>query len=165
MRRKDKEHNRKPSPSGIKALSFRGFQPASISSSHAKRASSHSDTKHEVLLRSELWRMGLRFRKNVRTLPGKPDLVFPRARTVVFCDGDFWHGRNWRTLRMKLQKGTNAAYWLAKIKSNRKRDLRNTKLLKKAGWHVIRLWESDIKKDPSAAALYVKQAVNARRGF
>lgn len=107
--------------------------------------------------------MGLRYRKNVKTLPGKPDIVFPPARIVVFCDGDFWHGRNWPGLRAKLKEGTNADYWQAKIKSNIKRDKRNTALLEKAGWQVIRLWETDIEKDPVAAANYVRKAVNARK--
>ncbi len=117
-----------------------------------------------MLLRSEIWRLGLRFRKNVRSLPGKPDLVFPAARVAVFCDGDFWHGRNWRALRRKLQRSANAAYWIAKIKSNRQRDIRNTKLLEKDGWYVIRLWESDIKQDPHSVAVYVKRVVTSQRG-
>lgn len=145
--------------SEIKSPSFRDLTPASVASSHAKRASSHSNTEHEVLLRSTLWRMGLRFRKNVTDLPGKPDIVFSRARVAVFCDGDFWHGRNWPVQRRKLQHGTNAAYWLAKIKSNMQRDLRNTQALKKSGWHVIRVWESDILKDSQAVASVIKQAV------
>jgi DNA mismatch endonuclease (patch repair protein) len=116
------------------------------------------------MLRSQLWRLGLRFRKNVKTLPGKPDIVFRSVRVVVFCDGDFWHGRYWKTLQLKLKRGTNASYWSAKIASNIYRDKRNTALLKKAGWHVIRLWETDIKRDPLAAATLVKKAVDARRG-
>lgn len=107
--------------------------------------------------------MGLRFRKNVETIPGKPDIVFTGARVAVFCDGDFWHGRKWQTLKRKLDKGTNAPYWSAKIASNIARDKRNEALLIKAGWHVIRLWETDIKKDPLAAATIIQKAVNARR--
>lgn len=106
--------------------------------------------------------MGLRYRKNVKTLPGKPDIVFPRARVVVFCDGDFWHGRNWNKLRSNLKKGTNANYWSAKIAYNIERDRRNTDMLKKAGWQVIRLWETDIKCNPSNAAKYIKEIVDSR---
>ena len=148
-----------------RAPSFTGLTPASEASSRSKRLNPRVDTQHEVILRSQLWRLGLRFRKNVKTLPGKPDLVFTVAKVVVFCDGDFWHGRDWKILKSKLRRGTNASYWSAKIASNIERDKRNTTLLKKAGWHVIRLWETDIMRDPLAAATLVKKAVDAGRGI
>lgn len=146
-----------------KAPSFTGLQPASAASSRAKRSNRRRDTQHEVILRRELWRLGLRFKKNVETLPGKPDIVFQGTRVVVFCDGDFWHGRKWQTLKPKLEQGTNATYWSAKIASNIERDARNTALLQEAGWYVIRLWETDIKRDPETAAKYIKNVVDARR--
>jgi len=145
-----------------KAPSFKGLKPASTASSYAKRHNKRRDTKHEILLRRELQRLGLRFRKNVETLPGKPDIVFPSAKLAVFCDGDFWHGRNWRLLKQKLTKGTNAAYWLAKIAANIKRDKRNTVLLKKSGWSVIRVWEADTKKKSFAIARLIKKAYDER---
>jgi DNA mismatch endonuclease (patch repair protein) len=146
-----------------KVPSYKGLNPASEASSRVKRANRNSNTQHEMLLRGELWRMGLRFRKNVKNLPGKPDIVFPGTKVVVFCDGDFWHGRNWSELSKKLEQGTNSTYWPAKIRSNMDRDRRNTTLLEEAGWYVIRLWENDIKKDPSAAARYVETVVRSRR--
>jgi DNA mismatch endonuclease (patch repair protein) len=146
-----------------KAPSFKGLKPASGASSYAKRHNKRIDTKHEILLRRELQRIGLHFRKNVETLPGKPDIVFTRAKLAVFCDGNFWHGRNWRTLKKKLNKGTNADYWLAKIAANIKRDKRNSVLLKKAGWSVIRVWETDIKENPLATARLIKKAYRARQ--
>lgn len=146
-----------------KAPSYKGLQPASELASRIKRSNRNSDTLHEILLRRELWHMGLRFRKNVKTLPGKPDIVFLGARVVVFCDGDFWHGRKWQQLRDKLDQGTNAQYWSAKISTNMERDLRNTALLENSGWQVIRIWETDIKRDPAAAALIVAEAVHTRQ--
>ena len=145
------------------APSYKGLQPASEAASRVKRSNRSSDTLHEVLLRRELWRVGLRFRKNVASLPGKPDIVFSGARVLVFCDGDFWHGRKWQTLESKLDAGTNGKYWSAKIATNMERDRRNTVLLEDAGWQVIRLWETDIKKDVAAAAAIVRDAVEARR--
>jgi len=122
-------------------------------------------TVHERLLRLVLRRLGLRYRMNVPTLPGKPDIVFPKERVAVFCDGDFWHGRNWRTLSRKLQKGTNPSYWAEKIKSNRSRDRRVVRLLKKDGWTVIRTWETDIRRDPERVACIVERLVQrSRRG-
>jgi DNA mismatch endonuclease (patch repair protein) len=78
--------------------------------------------------------MGLRFRKNVKSLPGKPDIVFPSVKVVIFCDGDFWHGRNWETLQEKLKRGMNADYWIAKIQRNMERDLNVNQLLEQNGW-------------------------------
>jgi len=142
--------------------SFDGLQPASPASSWAKRRTPRRDTKHEIMLRRELWRMGLRYRKHVDSLPGKPDIVFGKSRVVVFCDGDFWHGRDWPTLRQQLQGRANAAYWIAKIASNIQRDKRHTAELQAAGWRVLRLWESDIKHDPHAAALAVGMSLRSR---
>jgi DNA mismatch endonuclease (patch repair protein) len=145
-----------------KAPSFKGFQAASITSSRSKQANKRRDTVPELLLRRELWRMGLRFRKNAEALPGKPDIVFTRAKVAVFCDGDFWHGRDWLARSAKLSQGTNARYWLAKIEANMERDARNTALLQQAGWQVVRLWELDIKRDPRGAACRVRDVVQAR---
>lgn len=146
-----------------KTPSFVGLTPASETSSRVKRANRNIDTKHELLLRSTLWRMGLRFRKNVRVLPGKPDIVFPSAKVIVFCDGDFWHGRNWQTLHEKLMYGTNPDYWIAKIQRNMERDLHNNAMLERDDWLVIRVWENDIKKDVCQVASYIKGEVEKRR--
>jgi DNA mismatch endonuclease (patch repair protein) len=142
-----------------KTPSFKGFAPVSEASSRAKRANRRRDTTPELLLRQELWKMGLRYRKNVQDLPGKPDVIFVRAKVAVFCDGDFWHGRDWPARRAKLERGANAAYWSAKIARNIERDHLNTAILEQGGWHVIRLWETDIKKDPRAAACRVRDAL------
>jgi len=103
--------------------------------------------------------MGLRYRKNVRTLLGQPDIVFVGGRLLVFCDGDFWHGRDWPERAAKLQSGANAAYWMAKIASNVERDNRITAELECDGWRVLRLWETDIKRDPKLAAAQVRDSL------
>jgi DNA mismatch endonuclease (patch repair protein) len=139
--------------------SYKGLAPASEAASRAKRANRKTDTTHEVLLRRQLWRLGLRYRKHVSNLPGNPDLVFVRARVIVFCDGDFWHGRNWDTLKAQLKQRHNAAYWLAKISRNRERDQQTTTLLREQGWVVLRFWETDIKKDPASTAQVIRVAV------
>jgi DNA mismatch endonuclease (patch repair protein) len=146
----------------MKAPSFAGLKPGSQAASLAKRMNRSADTIHEKLLRSALWRRGLRFRKNLAQLPGKPDIVFARAHVAVFCDGDFWHGRNWHRLSKHLQKRANGAYWFQKIRANMLRDRRTTRLLKKQDWCVIRLWEGDIKADPDRAALQVEKALFSR---
>jgi DNA mismatch endonuclease (patch repair protein) len=140
--------------------SFQGMSPASRASSNAKKMNRHTDTSHERVLRRHLWKRGLRYRKNVKTLPGKPDIVFSTAKLVVFCDGDFWHGRDWRRLSRKLRGGSNAIYWIPKIGENRNRDRRNDRLLKKEGWTVIRIWETDIHRDPEQAVRAIEELVH-----
>jgi DNA mismatch endonuclease (patch repair protein) len=138
---------------------FTNFKAASETTSRIKKRNRSRDTKAEMTLRKELWRLGLRYRLHASDLPGKPDIVFRRARVAVFCDGDFWHGRGWRQRRQKLARGSNAAYWMAKIAANLSRDRRNTRLLRAAGWNVLRFWETDILRDVASAVDQVASAV------
>jgi len=128
---------------GSKAPSFKGLRAASSTSSKAKRGNKRCDTAPELLLRKELWHMGLRFLKNVSGLPVRPDVVFTRVKVAVFCDGDFWHGRDWQSRHAKLSKGTNPAYRLAKIQANMERDARNTASLEQLRCRAVRLWKTD----------------------
>jgi DNA mismatch endonuclease (patch repair protein) len=123
------------------------------------RANKATNTRAELLLRKHLWRLGLRYRLHAKDLPGKPDIVFRGKRLAIFCDGDFWHGRNWEERQRKLRKGSNASYWLSKIGSNRERDARHNAALAELGWTVVRLWESDILKDPDGGGRQVKSAL------
>lgn len=116
-----------------------------------------------MLLRRALWSAGLRYRTDVGSLPGRPDVVFPRERLVVFCDGDFWHGRDLRRRLDKLAVGHNSTYWVAKIKSNVERDRRIERQLAHAGWRFIRLWEGDVRANPQYACKTVLKAVRAQR--
>jgi len=106
-----------------------------------------TNTKAEIILRRSLRKAGLRFCMNDQSLPGKPDLSFPRYKVVVFCDGDFWHGRDWPKLRRKLMNRANSVYWIAKVIANRRRDIAVNHHLLKMGWIVIRIWETDILSD------------------
>jgi DNA mismatch endonuclease (patch repair protein) len=121
------------------------------------------DTEPEMLLRRELHRRGLRYR--VRTgLVGRPDLVFPGARAVVFVDGDYWHGNAWKvrgadSFESYYGRGSNAAFWLEKIRRNVDRDAVVTDELTAQGWQVVRLWESDLRVALHACADRVEQMV------
>ena len=149
-----------------KAPSYRGLRPSSKRASRAAAAASKKmDTKCEVALRRALHAQGCRFRKNVDSLPGTPDVVFTKARIAVFCDGDYWHGRHWEVRRQKLEKGHNARYWVAKIARNMERDRQRTELLEVAGWTVIRLWETDILADAEGAAAPIIALLRARGHF
>jgi DNA mismatch endonuclease, patch repair protein len=141
-----------------KAPSFKGRKPASPRASKAALgASRKTDSRCEVRFRSLLWRAGARFRKNVPHLPGKPDIVFAGSRLVVFCDGDFWHGRDWEARRRKLARGANPGYWIPKIERNIARDSEDTAQLEALGWRVLRFWESDIHRDAEALTREVLQ--------
>ena len=145
--------------------SYAGLTPASPTSTAAARgASKKKNTKCELVLRKRLWAAGLRYRVDERDLPGRPDVLFAGPRVAVFCDGDFWHGRELQARLSKLGAGHNSAYWTAKIKRNVERDLRNTAALEADGWIVIRLWETDILKHPERATERVIEAVKGRRG-
>lgn len=135
------------------APSYKGLRPASARASVAARGSSKkTDTRCEVMMRRALWAAGCRYRKNAKDLPGQPDVIFPGARIAVFCDGDFWHGRDWESRRQKLSRGTNSEYWLAKIQRNMERDRQNTQRLQEMGWTVLRFWESQIRSDVAEVA-------------
>ena len=148
----------------MKAPRYEPLRPASERASQAARGASRKrDTQPEVLLRRALWRMGLRYRVDAADLPGRPDVVFRREKVAVFCDGDFWHGRDLPARIAKLAIGHNAPYWVAKIETNVARDRRHDAALAADGWLVLRYWESEVLRDAATLAASVLKAVRARR--
>ena len=103
------------------------------------------DTKPEILVRSYLFSRGLRFRKNDKRYPGRPDVVLPKYNTVVFVHGCFWHLHE--DCKYAKMPKSNVEYWEKKLYGNRERDKRNKKELEDMGWNVITVWECDLKKD------------------
>jgi len=146
-----------------RAPSFEGFEPSSPGSSRAKKANRKTNTAHERELQRALRGVGLRFQTHRVDLPGKPDIVFPREKLAVFCDGDFWHGRHWLQLRRALLRRANAAYWVAKIGANRARDVRIGRALRREGWAVIRVWETDIRQDSESVASALHRRLESLR--
>lgn len=113
------------------------------------RAVKSTNTKPEVKLRKALFALGYRYRLNVKTLPGKPDIVFPKYNTVIFVHGCFWHGHDCKRGR-RIPK-TNRAYWTDKIARNKARDIKHVKALADLGWRVITVWECELKTlDPAS---------------
>jgi len=104
----------------------------------------------------------LRYRIATASVPGRPDVVFPRARVAIFCDGDFWHGRDLAARIRKLEAGHNATYWIAKIRANVQRDTRRSAELERAGWVVRRFWENEIHRDATAIAAQIANVVTER---
>lgn len=104
------------------------------------------DTSIELKLRKELWRRGYRYRKNYTELPGKPDIVLTKYKIAIFCDSEFFHGKDWEVLKPQLEKGKNADFWIKKISKNQQHDDDINKQLQFLGWTVIRFWGKDIMK-------------------
>lgn len=109
------------------------------------------DTRPETMVRHYLFYRGFRYRKNVRALPGTPDIVLGRYRTVIFVNGCFWHGHE-GCRYFRLPK-TNAGFWQQKIERNQARDARDRMELRRMGWHVIQVWECQLKSRERAATL------------
>ena len=119
----------------------------------------NKDTGIEVTLRKALWEKGYRYRKNDRRLPGKPDIVLTKYKIAIFCDGEFFHGKDWGVLKPRLEKSNNSEFWISKISRNRERDDEINKKLLFEGWTVIRFWGNDIKKHTDECVRVVEEAI------
>ena len=127
-----------------------------------KRNMSHissKDTGIELILRHELWSRGYRYRKNVRELPGKPDIVLSKYKIAVFCDSEFFHGKDWEVLKPRLMKSNNSEYWISKISRNINHDDEVNKKLLFMGWTVIRFWGEEIKKNVTECVKVIEETI------
>lgn len=113
------------------------------------------DNSLEKLVRSALHKRGHRFRKHVREIPGRPDIVFQQKKIAIFLDGKFWHGYRFKQWEWKL-----SAFWRKKISENIKRDKRNFATLRRRGWKVVRLWEHHVRRDLELAIDRIELAIN-----
>ena len=102
------------------------------------------DTAIELLLRKELWSRGIRYRKNVKSMVGKPDIAFIKKKVAVFCDSEFWHGFDWEHRKSDIK--SNRDFWIPKIEKNIARDEKVNAALEADGWIVLRFWGQQIKK-------------------
>lgn len=126
--------------------------------SHCMSQIKGKDTGIERLVRSALHRRGFRFRKHVKGLPGKPDVVFSGAKVAVFVDGDFWHGYRFPSWEHKVSD-----FWKNKIAKNRERDRKNIRRLRNRGWRVIRIWQHQIEDDLDACIDKIEGVLRDRR--
>ncbi len=128
------------------------------------RSNKAAETRPERNLRRALWAAGLRgYRKNYRVLPGKPDIVFTRARVCVFVQGCFWHQCKRCAERRNVRPTRNSAYWLEKLTRNVTRDAQNVCILEAMGWSVVVVWECELKVDLSAAVNLIRNEVRRRQ--
>ena len=117
------------------------------------------DTSIECLLRKALWNEGFRYRKNYGKLPGKPDIVLTKYKIAIFCDSEFFHGKDWDSLKAQLSRGKNPDFWINKISRNIERDRIADANLKGSGWTVLRFWGKDIKKDTQGCVSVIKETI------
>ena len=114
------------------------------------RAVKNKDSEIELLLRRELWSRGIRYRKNVNRITGKPDIAFIGKKVAVFCDSEFWHGFDWDVKKHEIKSRQD--FWIPKIERTIQRDKEVNQHLQEQGWTVLRFWGKDIKRDPAVCA-------------
>ena len=124
------------------------------------QAVKNKDSKIELMLRHELWSRGIRYRKNVNKIFGKPDIAFIGKKIAVFCDSEFWHGYDWEKQKEKIK--TNREFWIPKIERNIERDKEVTETLEADGWIVLRFWGNEIIKHVGACADVIVNVLEER---
>ena len=117
------------------------------------------DTTIEVILRKALWARGSRYRKNYKGIPGSPDIVLTKYKIAIFCDGEFFHGKDWEVLKPRLEKSNTSEFWIKKISRNLERDDEINKKLLFMGWTVIRFWGSEIKKNTDECIRVIEETI------
>lgn len=120
------------------------------------QAIKNKDSKIELLLRKELWRRGIRYRKNTSKVYGHPDIAFIGKKIAVFCDSEFWHGYNWEERKKDFK--SNQEFWIHKIERNMERDRYVTAKLESEGWKVLRFWGNEIKMNTVKCADIIETA-------
>lgn len=117
------------------------------------------DTSIEMILRKALWKKGYHYRKNYKNLPGTPDIALTKYKIAIFCDGEFFHGKDWEILKPRLERGKNSDFGVTKISKNRERDEEINKKLLFMGWTVIRFWGMDIKKNTDECIKVIEETI------
>lgn len=129
--------------------------------SNNMKAIKSKDSELELTLRKALWAKGFRYRKNVKSIIGKPDIAFKKYKIAVFCDSEFWHGFDWDNKKLEIK--SNQQFWIKKIEANIERDKVVNQQLEKDGWIVLRFWGKEIKKNLDFCISKIEQAINSRK--
>jgi len=120
-----------------------------------------TNTKDEVRLAKALWALGYRYRRNNKTVFGKPDFTFKKIKLAIFVDGEFFHGKNWDIDRNRIK--TNSEFWIKKIERNMQRDIEVNAYLQSQNWKILRFWSNDIKKNLDSCILEIENAIAERQ--
>ncbi|HET8810436.1 MAG TPA: very short patch repair endonuclease [Flavobacteriaceae bacterium] len=135
-----------------------GFYTTKARSKHMSKICG-TGNKLEIRFRKEFWKRGFRYRANVKNMIGKPDIVFNKYKTVVFIDGEFWHGHNWSEKREKIK--SNRGFWIPKIERNMQRDREVNQALNEQGFTIFRFWEREVKKNFETCVEKVTEHLNS----
>ena len=137
------------------------MDPLTKEQRHKAMSRVHSkDTSIEIKLRKALWHKGYRYRKNYKALPGTPDIAITKYKIAIFCDSEFFHGKDWYEIqRPKIRRGTNPEFWESKIERNIKHDTEINRMLTSLGWTVIRFWGKEITKNVDNCVSVVEECV------
>ncbi|MDR1881538.1 MAG: very short patch repair endonuclease [Prevotella sp.] len=122
-----------------------------------------SDTKPEIFFRKALWKWGIRYRKNVKSLLGTPDIAIKKYKIVIFIDGDFWHGNDWEKRRYSSQEellSTYSDFWQKKIRRNVERDKKVKEYYKNNGWTILRFFTSETNKNLNECIIKTVETIN-----
>ena len=125
------------------------------------RAIKSRDTKIEELMGKALWAKGYRYRKNNKSVLGKPDFTFKKYKIAIFCDSEYFHGKDWNNQKHRIK--TNTEFWHKKIEGNIERDKLVNKTLQNGNWKVLRFWGEDIKKNLDFCISAIETAINERK--
>ena len=117
------------------------------------------NTSIEIKLCKALWKKGYHYRKNYKELPVSPDIVLTKYKVAIFCDSEFFHGKDWDKLKVRLEKGEKGDYWIKKITRNMERDEDVNKQLMFRGWTVLRFWGDEIKKNTDECVKVIEEAI------
>ena len=117
------------------------------------------DTEIERILRKALWDRGIRYRKNYADVTGKPDIAITKYKIAVFCDSEFFHGKDWEQQKQRIAKGEHGDFWVQKISRNIERDNDVDRKLSAEGWKVIRFWGKDIQKNTDECVRAIEETV------
>ena len=118
------------------------------------------NTRPEIIVRSELHKLGYRFRLNNRKIPGTPDLTLKKYKLAIFVNGCFWHGHD--NCKYANPPKSRIEFWTEKIKRNKNRDLQNKVLLKQIGWKIITIWECEIKRNKGRISDFLKEKLDGQ---
>ncbi len=125
------------------------------------KAIRNKNTKIEIILGKAMWSRGIRYRKNSKYVFGKPDFSIKKYKVAIFCDSEFFHGKDWEISKNRIK--TNKEFWHNKIESNIRRDKLVNETLRDEGWKVIRFWGSEIKKNLDNCLKIVEEAINEQK--
>ncbi|MBP7507455.1 MAG: DNA mismatch endonuclease Vsr [Prolixibacteraceae bacterium] len=119
------------------------------------------NTKMEILLAKALWAQGIRYRKNDKSVFGKPDLTIKKYKLAIFVDSEYFHGKDWETEKYRIK--TNRAFWWNKIESNQNRDQLVSTYLVNHGWKVLRFWSQDVSKNLNLCIYQINTVINEQQ--